>query len=74
MYKSQKEKRTRYFKSQTTDPSKLRCVHILNTILNTVYMYSMCGDVYTIQSVKKKTYRVNIKYEKTLVVVILILI
>lgn len=37
-------------------------------------MYSMCGDVYTIQSVKKKTYRVNIKYEKTLVVVILILI
>lgn len=52
-------------------------MHILNTIqyvLNTVYMYSMCGDVYTIQSVKKKTDRVNIKYEKTLVVVILILI
>lgn len=49
-------------------------MHILNTILNTVYMYSMCGDVYTIQSVKKKTYRVNIKYEKTLAVVILILI
>lgn len=49
-------------------------MYILNIILNIVYMYSMCGDVYIIQLVKKKIYRVNIKYEKIFVVVILIFI